>query len=416
MCLSVIPQTLSIKNPASLELASKTLLSCSSEIILPFPELRSKANANENKRKTSRSLAASSRKLGESYKRSKCVKHCKRLSDRVCEKATSFPVSSQSEVFSGRDETADRRGKEAHSKRSHTTGARQARPVSRSPVPPRRERRVIQTDLQPQKTERACEIPTFQDGRVVPSERSVTARRLDDQIGSQGCIFLRGNGRQGEKISTLPVAGADVQVPVSPIRAGLSPMRLHQAPETCSGISTENRDQNDLLLGRHAPSQSEHARIASGRQDYLGSSGSSGICDQHRKVNTSAQPSDGIPGHDNRLQGHDIEIISRKNTEDTDEVWSDASAGGGISQGTVKTDRDRIGTFSSTTQAILPVRLHYRQLQMLRTTALIKVNSYESIIKLTAECKEEIRWWMTHLEEVNGRAVTVSPPDITMHH
>ena len=73
-----------------------------------------------------------------------------------------------------------------------------------------------------------------------------------------------------------------------------------------------------------------------------------------------------------------------------------------------------IGTFSSTTQAILPARLHYRQLQMLLTTALMKVNSYESIIKLTAECKEEIRWWMTHLEEVNGRAVTVSPPDITI--
>ena len=307
----------------------------------PIPRVKgSKANANENKRKTIRSLAASSRKLGESHKRSKCVKHCRRLSDRVCEKATSFPVSSQSEVFSGRDETADRRGKKAHSKGSYTTGARQARPVSRSPVPPRKERRVIQTDLQPQKTERACEIPTFQDGRVVPSERSATARRLDDQIGSQGCIFLRGNGRQGEKISTLPVAGADVRVPVSPIRAGLSPTRLHQAPETCSGISTENRDQNDLLLGRHAPSQSEHARIASGRQDYLGSSGSSGICDQHRKVNTSAQPSDGIPGHDDRLQGHDVKIISRENTEDTDEVWSDASAGGGISQGTVKIDRD----------------------------------------------------------------------------
>ena len=71
-----------------------------------------------------------------------------------------------------------------------------------------------------------------------------------------------------------------------------------------------------------------------------------------------------------------------------------------------------IGTLSSTDLAVLPAKLYYRELQRLRTAALNKRRSYATLTALTAQCKGELRWWICHLQQVNGREMRIPPPDM----
>ena len=73
-----------------------------------------------------------------------------------------------------------------------------------------------------------------------------------------------------------------------------------------------------------------------------------------------------------------------------------------------------IGMLNSTVAAILPAPLHYRQLQLLRSQTLKQAVSYETMVTLPPACKTELRWWLAHLEEVNGRHIRIPAPDIIM--
>ena len=73
-----------------------------------------------------------------------------------------------------------------------------------------------------------------------------------------------------------------------------------------------------------------------------------------------------------------------------------------------------IGTLNSTVAAILPAPLHYRQLQLLRSQALRQAVSYQTMVTLPPACKTELRWWLAHLEEMNGKHICIPAPDIVM--
>ena len=71
-----------------------------------------------------------------------------------------------------------------------------------------------------------------------------------------------------------------------------------------------------------------------------------------------------------------------------------------------------IGRLTASVLAVLPAPLHYRQLQMQKTRALLKFKQYEAEVFLNAECKEELRWWIIHLEDWNGKAMITPGPDM----
>jgi ribonuclease HI len=73
-----------------------------------------------------------------------------------------------------------------------------------------------------------------------------------------------------------------------------------------------------------------------------------------------------------------------------------------------------IGTLSSTMMAILPAPLQYRHLQMQKTKALMKSHTYSASVSITPQCKQELKWWLLHLEQVNGRAIISSHPDLVI--
>ena len=73
-----------------------------------------------------------------------------------------------------------------------------------------------------------------------------------------------------------------------------------------------------------------------------------------------------------------------------------------------------IGKLTTSIQAIFPAPLHYRHLQHLKHQALAQQRSYDATIALSNEAKEELKWWLAHLDAWNGRALLQPSPDLVI--
>ena len=73
-----------------------------------------------------------------------------------------------------------------------------------------------------------------------------------------------------------------------------------------------------------------------------------------------------------------------------------------------------IGKLTASIQAVFPAPLHYRHLQHLKNQGLAMGSGYDSCLPLSREAREEIGWWLVHLEAWNGRAILSTPPDLVI--
>ena len=74
-----------------------------------------------------------------------------------------------------------------------------------------------------------------------------------------------------------------------------------------------------------------------------------------------------------------------------------------------------IGKLTATVLAVLPAPLHYRQLQMLRTKALLRGSqNYGTKIDLNEQCRDELMWWIHYLIEWNGKSILRPCPDLVI--
>ena len=62
-----------------------------------------------------------------------------------------------------------------------------------------------------------------------------------------------------------------------------------------------------------------------------------------------------------------------------------------------------LGLLSSTIQAVVPARLHIQNLQQLQIQSLKLKKSFQMNVKLTTLAKEELLWWISNLEHLNGK-------------
>ena len=71
-----------------------------------------------------------------------------------------------------------------------------------------------------------------------------------------------------------------------------------------------------------------------------------------------------------------------------------------------------IGKLTASIQAIFPAQLHYRHLQHVKHLALAKEKHYDAPVALSLEAKEELQWWLAHLNAWNGRAILNPSPEL----
>ncbi|XP_053309715.1 uncharacterized protein LOC128471763 [Spea bombifrons] len=73
-----------------------------------------------------------------------------------------------------------------------------------------------------------------------------------------------------------------------------------------------------------------------------------------------------------------------------------------------------IGMLSASIQAIFPAPLHYRALQRFKNRHLQAGRIYQDLVPLTVEAREELLWWLKHVDAWNGKAIFSSLPDIVI--
>ena len=73
-----------------------------------------------------------------------------------------------------------------------------------------------------------------------------------------------------------------------------------------------------------------------------------------------------------------------------------------------------LGLLTSSIQAVFPAPLHYRHLQRLKNLSLNTLQSYDVIIPLDSQAKEELVWWRDHLQAWNGKALFQKSVDLVI--
>ena len=74
-----------------------------------------------------------------------------------------------------------------------------------------------------------------------------------------------------------------------------------------------------------------------------------------------------------------------------------------------------LGKMTAMSQAIPPVPLFYRQLQRDLSVALERAHqSYDAPCKLSPGSREELDWWISHLERWNGKSLLSHQADMTI--
>ena len=74
-----------------------------------------------------------------------------------------------------------------------------------------------------------------------------------------------------------------------------------------------------------------------------------------------------------------------------------------------------LGYMTSSLQAVAPAPLHYRHLQMSQIRSLLNNQSYQAKVHLNPQCLEELRWWIFHMKDWNGKAIINPGPDVIIH-
>ena len=72
-----------------------------------------------------------------------------------------------------------------------------------------------------------------------------------------------------------------------------------------------------------------------------------------------------------------------------------------------------VGVLTATQLAIMPAPLHYRALQAQKNEGVL-LHSYDTIVTLNTQSREDLHWWVEHLSKVNGRKIHLTPPSVVI--
>ena len=180
--------------------------------------------------------------------------------------------------------------------------------------------RVTETSDKSEKAEQLCQLSAFQDGGTSSIERADTAKRLDDEGGSQGCLLQRPCGDKPSAIPSFSVGQEAVSVSVHALRAGTSPKIFHQDLEASSGVSETVGDQDHNLLRRYDHSQPIETGPTEGSELFAVLTNALRVCDQLEEVLPGTDPDLGFLGFYHQYN-HDGVVPARgQNSEDCSEM------------------------------------------------------------------------------------------------
>jgi integrase len=245
-------------------------------------------------------------KLGEINKRPDHSEHGKRVLDSV-HTDTEFPRTTQPQILGKRKRVDQPRSSRNDEQRCNKTGHAGTEPVCGSHISQRKERWRSKAYLQSQTAEHGSGVQAFQDGRSTNAENSTTTRRLDDQTGSKRCIPLCGNEPRTQEISEVQLERDIVRVPMSPLRARISPSGLYEASEAYNSLCEKDRNEVTDLPRRHADNASRSATASPRRQNFGQPLGTLGVRNQCTEIKPNPPTKVRVSGNDDKQRNDDHE-------------------------------------------------------------------------------------------------------------
>ena len=128
------------------------------------------------------------------------------------------------------------------------------------------------------------------------------------------------------------------------------------------------------------------------------------------EVGISDKQTDICPGT-NKKRG----IQKLRNKHSTDEIREECWALLSMKSITVRNLAKVIGKMAAPVNAVLPALLIYQHLQRLKKVGLKQNHqSYQTVVKLNAECLEDLKWWIECIDVRNSKNCMKASPDMAL--
>ena len=253
-------------------------------------------------------------------------------------------------------------------------------------------------------------VRSFQNGRHSPSARFTSASRLAGENRFERCILRSSDLERSQEIPSIHLEGLTPRVCLPPLWPVGGSEIVHKTFKAGGFSSSPNRNTSDNISGRslvYEPVQ-RGSRAGYATAQYLLEN--LGFVINHEKSRF-------VPKQKLEFLGFVVDTLAMTlllpdcKVESIKSHCNDLLA---LQEVSVRDLSQLIGKLTASIQAIFPGPLHYRHLQHLKHQALAQRRSYDSTTPLSNEAKEELRWWLAHLNAWNGRALLHPPPDIVI--
>ena len=180
--------------------------------------------------------------------------------------------------------------------------------------PGRKEGRGTEASHKSKGSQHVCEARTLQNGGITHPSRSYPTKRLDDKIGSEGCLPSDTDSCRTPTPPPVPMGSQNLSISVSPIRVDICPTGIFKNNETHSG-STSAHGYPSSHLSRRSPNS---ASVNGGADSFdLPAVRSPGSSCQSKEIHSDSTAEYRVLGLPSGLWESKADLPNREIEEDT---------------------------------------------------------------------------------------------------
>ncbi|CAC5404240.1 unnamed protein product [Mytilus coruscus] len=302
------------------------------------------------------------------------------------------------------------RGQRNVDKKSHCTSKTMQGSIPKQLVLSTPKRWRSKTSVKLKTIKPTCNVPTFQYRRLVNNHRPAKSGRLHAKNRLKGDIFSFVHQLKTKKISEVQMGRNPVRIHSPTLRVSRGSKAVHQNNETSSryiawmGVRMIIYLDDILLMAENPPKMQIHRNSTLFLLQKLGF-----LIDWKK---SSLNPTQKI-----EFLGFQINLVGVMfylPTEKVSQIKTKCTEMLSAEIVTVRQLAMLTGKLSSSMQALFPSNLQSRFLQMDQIKGHLKGKSYEQEIILSQTARDELIWWVTKIEEFNGKAIITPCPGIVI--
>ena len=184
---------------------------------------------------------------------------------------------------------------------------------------------------------------------------------------------------------------------------------IYKINETCDCPSAKIGITSHNLSRRHFVYESNTFGTPSGHVNCITFARQLRFCCESKQVSVQSIPNTGVPGFPGQHRDNDLSSTANQSRFNQESLrssksveTSDCPSDGPLDR---ETDSFHAGNFPCSTALSAPTASQKRS---------PSGGTYDSQIVLNQECYEELQWWLTQLDALNGRAILTPPPNLVI--